>query len=34
MYGEEILGYIKTGLKAGPRWQHGFFWGVGQDNVR
>ena len=27
MYGEEILGYLKTGLKAGPRWQHGFFWG-------
>ena len=30
MYGEEILGYLKTGLKAGPRWQHGFFWGLGK----
>ena len=22
MYGEEILGYLRTGLEAGPRWQH------------
>ena len=27
MYGEEVLGYLRTGLKAGPRWQHGVWLG-------
>ena len=27
VYGEEVLGYLKTGLKAGPRWQRGVWLG-------
>ena len=27
MYGEEVLGFLRTGLKAGPRWQHGVWLG-------
>jgi hypothetical protein len=36
MYGEEILGYLRTGLKAGPRWQHGIWLGKtmsGDQNI-
>ena len=36
MCGEEILGYLRTGLKAGPRWQHDIWLGKtmsGNQNI-